>query len=92
LQTYIAAIREAQMARGSGKLGMGDQEHEVRDAARRSIVADQPIARGTRITRAMLALKRPGTGIPPGEMQQVIGKTAASNIPTDTLLSWDMVR
>ncbi len=92
LQTYIGAIREAEVVRGSGKLGLSNHEHEVRDAARRSIVADQPISRGTQITRSMLALKRPGTGIPPREIQQVVGRTAASDIPEDTLLSWDMVR
>lgn len=92
LKAYIAAIREAEPARGHGRLGLSDHEFEVRDAARRSVVADQPIARGTQITRSMLALKRPGTGIPPRQIEQIIGKTAAADIDGDTLLSWDMVQ
>lgn len=92
LAEYIDSVRQAECARGSGTLGYCPREQEVRDAARRSIVSDQPIALGTRITRAMLALKRPGTGIPPGELDRLIGRTASQNIPSDTLLSWDMVR
>jgi sialic acid synthase SpsE len=92
LKAYIASIRLAQQARGHGRLGLSDHEFEVRDAARRSVVADQPIAQGTQITRSMLALKRPGTGIPPRQIEQIIGRTAAADIDGDTLLSWDMVR
>ncbi len=92
LKTYIGSIREAELARGSGRLGLIDAERDVRNAARRSVVTGQPIARGATITRSMLALKRPGTGIPPMEMEAVIGRIAAADIPEDTLITWDMVQ
>jgi N,N'-diacetyllegionaminate synthase len=92
LKIYIGGIRQAQRARGTGKLGYGNQEREVREAARRSVVSEQEIRNGTRITRSMLALKRPGTGIAPRELESIIGKIAATDIPGDTLLSWNMVR
>lgn len=92
LAAYITGIRQAELARGSGDLGYCELQKEVRDAARRSIVAEQPITLGTRITREMLSLKRPGTGMPPCELDRIVGKTAATDIAPDTLLSWDMVR
>lgn len=91
LHMYISAIREAQAARGSGRLGLVETERDVRNVARRSIVTGQSIAGGTRITRSMLTLKRPGTGLSPKEMDAVVGRTAVADIPEDTLLSWDMV-
>ncbi|MFQ5590486.1 MAG: N-acetylneuraminate synthase family protein [Phycisphaerae bacterium] len=90
LTEYIATVREAESALGSGKLGMSDAESEVREVARRSIVSTTPIAAGTRITADMLTLKRPGTGIPPGDMCHLLDRQTARDIPADTLLSWDM--
>ena len=92
LKGYVDAIRQAQNARGSGILGFSSHEAEVRMAARRSVVAGGPIARGTRITRPMLALKRPGTGIAPKDLDSVVGKVARADIPHDTLITWDMVQ
>lgn len=92
LTQYISEIRDAQKARGTGTLGYGTVEREVRDAARRSVVAQQPIAEGTRITRSMLALKRPGTGIAPFEIERIVGKTATQDIPDDTIICWSMLR
>jgi len=40
----------------------------------------------------MLTLKRPGGGIAPECLDQVIGRRAAVDIPADTLLSWEMLR
>jgi N-acetylneuraminate synthase/N,N'-diacetyllegionaminate synthase len=92
LRAYIAAVREAELARGAGRLGLCAAEQDVRIAARRSVVAQQPIARGMRITREMLTVKRPGTGIPPRELDRLVGCTAACDIPHDAMISWDMVR
>jgi N,N'-diacetyllegionaminate synthase len=80
------------LALGNGSPGMTAGESDVRRLARRSLVARQGIARGTRITRAMLCVKRPGTGIAPGRINEVVGREAAVEIPQDTLLSWAMVR
>lgn len=92
LRSYVTGIREAQAARGTGRLGLVEAERDVRAAARRSIVTGQNIASGSQITRSMLTLKRPGTGIPPKEMNSLVGRTAVADIPEDTVLSWDMVK
>ncbi|HIH37483.1 TPA: N-acetylneuraminate synthase [Candidatus Woesearchaeota archaeon] len=61
-------------------------EYEVRSLSRRSLVAKQQIPKGTAITRDMLVVKRPGTGIPPPKMKEVIGKKALVDIEEDTVL------
>ncbi len=92
MAAYVAGVRRAEAALGSDTLGVLDAEREVRSIARRSIVAGAFIARGERIDRALLAFKRPGTGIPPTEIDDVIGRVAACDIPADTLIRWEMLR
>ncbi len=92
LAEYIANAREAEQALGAGGLGMSEIEREVRAVARKSVVANRVITAGTRIAADMLTLKRPGTGIPPGDMRRLIDRETAVDIPEDTILSWDMVK
>jgi len=92
LAEYIHTVREAEKALGTGAVGVSALEEDVRRAARKSIVAARQITEGTRITAEMLALKRPGTGIEPGRMADLIGRRASEDIPSDALLSWKMVK
>ena len=59
-------------------------------AFRRSLVARQPIAKGTRITADMLTAKRPGTGLSPNLLPHLVGQMAACDIPADSPLQVDM--
>ena len=64
-------------------------EGESRKQARRSIIAKEEIPKGTIISEDMLTYKRPGTGISPSEIDNVIGKKAKETIPEDELLKYD---
>ena len=66
-------------------------ESSSRRHVRRSIVAAKDIAKGKTITSDDLTFKRPGTGIYPSEIDNVIGKTAKIDILEDTLLDYDML-
>lgn len=63
-------------------------EVEVAKVIRKSIVAEVDIPKDTLITREMLALKRPGTGIPPKELDKIIGKKTKEDVKKDELISW----
>lgn len=89
---YVREVRVAESALGSGTLGMQEIEAEVRMVARRSVVAVRNIARGSVITADMLTLKRPGGGIAPERLGELLGKTACADIPSDTILSWNLLR
>ena len=92
LSEYIAVVREARRALGSGEPGMTDLESQVRLVARKSVVSTVDIHSGTTITREMLTLKRPGSGIAPNALEKIVGRTPADDIPRDTVLCWDMFR
>lgn len=66
-------------------------ESSARKEARRSIVTLRDIKKGEKITEDDVTFKRPGTGIYPSEIDNVIGKTACMDIPEDTLLDFDML-
>ena len=63
-------------------------EQAARKQARRSIVAARDIESGEVLTREMLTFKRPGTGISPSMLDQVIGRAARGHISEDSLLDW----
>lgn len=58
-----------------------------RTAFRRSIVAARKIPTGKTIERADLDFKRPGTGIPPENLDSIIGRAAKRDIEFDSMLA-----
>lgn len=66
-------------------------ESSARRGARRSIVVTKDIKKGEVITEDILTFKRPGTGISPAKIDEVLGKKAVKDIPEDTLLDFDML-
>lgn len=71
---------------GSGSLAFSETEAAARLNARRSIVAAVDISAGAKITREMLTFKRPGTGISPQNINEVLDKVAIIDIAEDTIL------
>jgi len=62
-------------------------EMEQRKKMRRSIVAVRDLKTGTKLTADDLDAKRPGTGLPPNKISEMIGKTLLRDIEGNTLIS-----
>ncbi len=60
-----------------------DCEQDVRTVSRQSVVTTTDIPSGTTITRDMLTIKRPGTGILACNLESVIGCTTSQPIEAD---------
>lgn len=88
---YTSRIREAESYLGSGQLTCDDSELEVRALARRSVTAACDIAAGQTLLPEMLSAKRPGGGIDPEDLDELLGKAAAHDIPAETVMDWSMV-
>lgn len=82
----INGIEFVESLLGNAELGFSETETAARLNARRSIVSAVDIPAGTAITQDMLTFKRPGTGISPQKIDEVIGKVAAVDIAEDTIL------
>ncbi len=91
LADYVAAARRTEAIAGSGRRAPADVEQDVRKVARSSVVSAAEIAAGATITRDMLTVKRPGGGVEPADLEQLVGKTASVDIPVDTTINWEMV-
>lgn len=87
----VKEIRLVERALGKAVKEPTQEELKMRLIARRSVVASADIGKGQLIAPEMLSLKRPGTGIPPKELQSVVGKRAAQFIRRDQVLTWEML-
>jgi N,N'-diacetyllegionaminate synthase len=52
----------------------------------KSVVSTAKIERGTVIEPHMVAIKKPGTGIPPSQIGRVVGSIAAIDIQADSVI------
>jgi N-acetylneuraminate synthase/N,N'-diacetyllegionaminate synthase len=89
LRSLVRGIRAVESALGDGRKQPMPSEEDVRRVARRSIVARRTIPSGTLIAPDLLAYKRPGTGIPPSRLGDVIGRRTTCTILADTLIRFE---
>jgi N-acetylneuraminate synthase/N,N'-diacetyllegionaminate synthase len=75
---------------GDDKKQTQPSEVPVKQSARRSLVARVDIAAGTLLTADMIACKRPGMGIPPAELNSILGKSCKNDICAEQVFTWDM--
>jgi len=86
LAEMVAGIRATEQSIGTGSKKPTPIELENRQAARKSIVAKVKIVAGDILTEGHLAIKRPGTGMPPTAYWSLIGKTAKKSYEVDALI------
>jgi N-acetylneuraminate synthase len=67
------------------------EEEISRENARRSLVATRKIRKGEILQSEDVAIKRPGTGLPPKMLDRVIGAKALADIGEDEILKHDML-
>ena len=92
LKEMVRVIRDIEKALGDGVKRPVAEEEEVKKVARRSIVARVDIPEGIIITQDVLALRRPGTGIEPKNLDMVIGKRTKRNIKSGELITFAEVQ
>ena len=91
LKQMVNAIRNTENALGLPIKKHTEAEEEMYMLGRRSLVAACFIPKGTIITKEMIAVKRPGYGIPTEMMGVIIGRSAKVDIDEDDILTWEMV-
>jgi len=85
LKEMVAGIRRVPNLLGSGKKEPFPSELTIAEMARKAVIASQDIPAGTKITSAMLTIKRPAKGgLAPEMIKEIIGKAAKRDIQADT--------
>lgn len=91
LSQLVKGIRTVEKALGDGRKRPCDSESKTANMVRRSLVAAVDILEGTILSEELIALKRPGTGLPPAVKPFFIGRKSKNFILAGTMLSWEMV-
>ena len=86
LKEMIKTIRNVEKTLGNGIKKPTRSEEKIKKVARKSIVAKVDIPKGVKITKDMLDIKRPGTGIEPKYLKRIIGRKSKKNIKKDELI------
>lgn len=88
LAKYVRNIRLAEILLGSSELKVHLAEEMNRVKARRSLVANFNLKAGTVLSKEMIGVKRPGTGILPDQVDKFVGKVLKIDLREDTPLDW----
>lgn len=91
LAALARGIRTVEAALGHGRKEPAATEAETARVARKSLVAARDIPAGTKLSEDLIAIKRPGTGLPPAMRVALVGRTAKQDIAADTLLRLEML-
>ena len=91
LQEMIKSIRLLEKTLGDGVKCITENEKKEILLARRSLIASMDILKGTKISKEMIKIVRPGTGIPPKYLNFIIGREAKSDIAKDEIITWDKI-
>lgn len=73
MAAFIKTIREVEQAMGTNRRILHPEEKEKRLAARRSVCAARDLQAGIELAEDDLDYRRPGFGIPPDEVERLIG-------------------
>mgnify|MGYP003976283095 FL=1 len=91
LKSLIEGLREVEEGLGSTQRVFCDKEIGQRKVHRRSIVVKSRIEAGEVLTIDNLIIKRPGIGIKPKYLDDVLGKKVRVACDAESLLSWSNV-
>jgi len=90
LKKMVEGIRKVEAALGDGIKKPATSEAANALVARRSIVAAREIRAGTTLTSDAVTFRRPGTGLPPKRVSQLLGLIARVDIARGEFLRLDM--
>jgi N,N'-diacetyllegionaminate synthase len=85
-KTMLDVLGRVRQGLGTGVKAATASELEVRAVARRSVVAARGLRAGATLTRADLAVKRPGDGLPPDRLAGLVGRRLLRDVAADEQL------
>jgi pseudaminic acid synthase len=89
-KAMVVAVRTAEKALGEVRFGLSGNEEASR-AFRRSLFVVKDVKKGEAFTASNVRSIRPGHGLHPRHLTEVLGKHAAHDAERGTPLSWELV-
>ncbi len=91
LAALAQGLRDVVAALGDGLKRPVPAEADTATVARRSIVAARDLQVGEILTEEMVAIKRPGSGLPPVLLPHVLGRKLTTAARAGDLITWEML-
>ncbi len=86
LKQLIGGIRTIEVALGDGRKKPTESERDTAQVARKSLVAAVDIPAGTQLTESLIAVRRPGTGLPPAMKPHLLNRRLVTSLAAGDLL------
>lgn len=87
LKQYVELIRQLELALGDGIKTLTTHELDNKSKAQKSLVAAKNLKAGQIIVGSDITCKRPGSGLPPTWIAQIIGKKIIRDIAENEVIS-----
>jgi len=91
LKHFVDQVRDVELSLSRRTDGPTAREIENSSWASKSVVLTSNLIAGEVILENHLGTKRPGSGICPSEINNVVGKRLIANANADTILTWEML-
>ncbi len=91
MKELVKLCHEMYSAMGSSDRAISEEELQQRAKMRRSIVAVRDIKAGETISEEMIQFMRPGDGITPDKVEQVVGCKTISDVNKGHILRWEQI-
>lgn len=85
---YVRLVREAETILGDEVKRPSKAELETARVARKSLVAARNMGAGDVLDGDSMLIKRPGTGIPPARLGDVVGRRLKQSLEEDEVITW----
>jgi len=91
MAALVRGIRNVEAALGDGAKRPMPSELDTRRVARKSLVAARPIRAGEELVKDAVAIKRPGTGVSPAELERALGRRVRRDLAADDVIDWTVL-
>ena len=91
LASMVQAIRHIEQALGKPDKEPCEEEVRIMKKGRRSIIAAVDLKKGQRLTMKDVIIKRPGTGIQPKHLQDILGKRMLGDVAKDKQIQYSNI-
>jgi len=91
LAALVKAVRNVEAAMGDGCKRPAASERSAAEAARKSLVLSRSLPAGHALREGDVVVRRPGTGLPPAKLSEVMGRKLAADCEAGTPLRSDIL-
>ncbi len=92
MKKMVQACKEAYLSLGSFSRKITEEELEQRINMRRSLISKRAMKKGQKITDSDIIMKRPGDGIPPDQIDRILGGILLEDIDEETQFEFKKIK